>query len=223
MTALIGGVPLIARVTKQALKSKADRVYVVTDDERISIALKNIPIDIIMSDPSLPSGTDRVAFAAQNIDSDIIINVQGDEPFIPPTLIDAVITTLESDDAINAVSAYVPLDFSKAENPSHVKVVFDKDGFALYFSRSLIPYDRDNKLPAYYKHIGIYGFRKKYLLEYAKLPRSPLEEAEMLEQLRILENGGRIKMIPTDYTPISIDTPKDIELAVKYLNGKTYE
>jgi 3-deoxy-manno-octulosonate cytidylyltransferase (CMP-KDO synthetase) len=180
-----------------------------------------MPVSVIMSAPSLPSCSDRVAFAAQKINSDIIVNVQGDEPFIPPTLIDAVINTLEDDDTINTASAYVPFNsLPEAENPSHVKVVTDNDGFALYFSRSLIPYDRDSKSPTYLRHIGIYGFRKEYLLKYAKLPRSLLEKAEMLEQLRILETGGRIKMIATDYTPISIDTPEDLKIAINYLNGK---
>ncbi len=218
--AKVGGTPMIVRVVNRCLQSKADNVYVVCDDERIRDALKPTGVEVIMSDPALPTGTDRVAFAAQNIDDEIVINVQGDEPFIPPALMDGLIDMLESEPNLNMVSACVP--FSQTDslaNPAHVKVVMNNNRYALYFSRAAIPYDRDNSSPVLYKHIGIYGFRRQYLMTYASLPKTPLESAEMLEQLRALEHGTPIKMLITDYRPISVDTPEDLAIAEDFINN----
>ncbi|MDR2401440.1 MAG: 3-deoxy-manno-octulosonate cytidylyltransferase [Deferribacteraceae bacterium] len=226
LIAPLGGVPLIVHTAASALKSKAESVYVVADDKRIAEALAEIEreaegrLKIIISDPAIPTGTDRVAFAAKRTAGDIIINVQGDEPFIPPALLDDLITLLESDETIGMASACVRFD--DADNPNHVKVVMDRDNFALYFSRSPIPFDRDKKNPVRYKHIGIYAFRRETLFRFAALKPSALESAEMLEQLRALENGMRIKMLLTDYFPISVDTEDDLKAAEAALKEREF-
>ncbi|MDR2105185.1 MAG: 3-deoxy-manno-octulosonate cytidylyltransferase [Deferribacteraceae bacterium] len=219
LIASLGGEPLITHTIKSALKSRADSVCLVTDDERIVHAVSALKaaekrLNILMSDPAICTGTDRVAFAAKNIHDEIIINVQGDEPFIPPKLLDELIALLEKDADIGMASACVPIENADAaNNPNHVKAVFDNNNFALYFSRLPIPSDRDNKKPTRYKHIGIYAFRRETLFRFASLRPTPLEAAEMLEQLRALENGIRIKMLITDYLPISVDTLEDLEKA----------
>jgi 3-deoxy-manno-octulosonate cytidylyltransferase (CMP-KDO synthetase) len=222
LLAPLGGEPLIAHTVRSALKSRADKVYTVTDDKRIAAALKGYEslnrLKIIMSDPAIPTGTDRVAFAAKNIDDEIIINVQADEPFIPPALLDDLAAALEADQDIAMASACVP--FNDAENPNHVKVVLDGGNFALYFSRCPIPFDRDRKGITRYKHIGVYAFRRETLFRFAALKSAPLENAEMLEQLRALENGMRIKMLITDYFPVSVDTPDDLKAAETALKAR---
>jgi 3-deoxy-manno-octulosonate cytidylyltransferase (CMP-KDO synthetase) len=222
LLAPLGGEPLIIHTVRSALKSKADKVYAVTDDERIAATLKGYEslnrLEIIMSDPAIPTGTDRVAFAAKNIDDEIIINVQADEPFVPPALLDALAAALEADKNIGMASACVPFD--DAENPNHVKVVLDGGNFALYFSRCPIPFDRDRKGVTRYKHIGVYAFRRDTLFRFAALKSTTLENAEMLEQLRALENGIRIKMLITDYFPISVDTPDDLRTAETALEAR---
>ena len=217
----IGGIPLIERVVAQCLKTKADNVYVVTDDERVSEALRHTGVPVIMSPPEIATGTDRVAFAAKGLTDAVIINAQGDEPFISPALIDTLIEQLSADASLNMITACC--EFKAGEdigNPANVKVVLDSNGYALYFSRLPIPCDRDMKAhPVRYKHIGIYGFKRDFLLKYAEMPATPLESSEMLEQLRALENGERIKVIKTAYKPISIDTADDLAIAEEYLKS----
>jgi 3-deoxy-manno-octulosonate cytidylyltransferase (CMP-KDO synthetase) len=217
--AAIGGVPMINRVVERCLQSKADSVAVVTDDERISAAVQATRAECIMTPADIATGTDRVAYAARNSSDDIIINVQGDEPFIPPALIDQLIDELEADPDLDMITACVPFaDEESADNPAHVKVVLSTDNYALYFSRLKIPCDRDGSAkPIRYRHIGIYGFRRDFLLKYANMPKTPLESAEMLEQLRALENGVRIKVVKTSYEPVSVDTPEDLIQAERYL------
>jgi 3-deoxy-manno-octulosonate cytidylyltransferase (CMP-KDO synthetase) len=216
LLAPLGGEPLIVHTVRGVLKSRADKVCVAADDGRIADALKEIAaahgkrFSVVMSDASIPTGTDRVAFAAKQIEDDIIVNVQGDEPFISPELLNEIFPLFEKEKEIEMASACVRIYGDDAENPNHVKVVLDKDNFALYFSRSPIPFDRDKKNPVRYKHIGIYAFRRETLFRFAKLPPAPLESAEMLEQLRALENGIKIKMLVTDYSPISVDTSEDL-------------
>lgn len=218
MLAKLGSETMIARVVKQCLLSKAASVHIVTDDERIIGAVKHLNVKTHMSPADLPTGSDRIAYVAKNLPENIIINVQGDEPFIAPELINELIEQLESEPALKMNSACV--EFSAGDDPlspAHVKVVMDKDGYALYFSRSLIPYDRDGVKPIRYKHIGIYGFRRDFLLRYTTMPKTALESAEMLEQLRVLESGERIKMVKTSYKPLSIDTIEDLKAAEAYL------
>ncbi|MGB9732096.1 MULTISPECIES: 3-deoxy-manno-octulosonate cytidylyltransferase [Calditerrivibrio] len=220
----IAGVPMIAWVAQNCKKSKANRVIVVTDDARILDECKKIDgIEATMSDPSLPSGTDRVAKVARYLDDDIIINVQGDEPFIDYKVIDMLIDDLNNSDAVMN-TACVKIDETTAQNPNVVKVVFDKTGYALYFSRSPIPYYRDKEAQKFfYKHIGIYGYRKNFLKIFTSLEPSVNENIEKLEQLRALDNGYKIKVIETEYNGISVDTEEDLIKANKYameiLNG----
>jgi 3-deoxy-manno-octulosonate cytidylyltransferase (CMP-KDO synthetase) len=220
----IAGVPMIVWVAQNCKKSKADRVIIVTDDSRIFDECSKVEgVEVTLSDPSLPSGTDRVAKVAQYLNDDIVINVQGDEPFIDPKLIDSLIEDLKSTDAIMN-TACVKIDEAAALNPNTVKVVRDNQGYALYFSRSLIPFYRDEKGGRYYfKHIGIYGYRRSFLKVFTSLGPSTNENIEKLEQLRALDNGFRIKVIETDYNGISVDTEEDLIKANKYameiLNG----
>ena len=217
----IRGIPMIERVVRQCFQTSADRVCVVTDDERIAFALRHTEALVIMSPSEIATGTDRVAFAAKDLADDIIINVQGDEPFIPPLLIDKLIAQLSADGSIDMITACAKFEADEnISDTSRVKVVFDNNGYALYFSRLPIPYCRDDGgLPvSRYRHIGIYGYRKDFLLKYAAASASPLESAEMLEQLRALENGARIKVVITEYKPVSVDTPDDLAIAEKYLN-----
>lgn len=217
----IGGKPMILRVAECCLKTKADNVIVVTDSTEVYEVCKAAGgFQVINSPDNIATGTDRVAFAANKIDDDIIINVQGDEPFIPPALIDNLIGGLSDDKSLKMITACTPFKADdEAGNPSAVKVVMDKKGYALYFSRCSIPFDRDNiEKVIRYRHIGIYGFRRDFLFEFASLERTPLEKSENLEQLRALENGVKIKVVKTDYNPVSVDTPADLEVAENYFN-----
>lgn len=220
----IAGIPMIIWVAQNCKKSKADRVIVVTDDQRIfDECVKVEGLEVTLSDPSLPSGTDRVAKVANYLNNDIIINVQGDEPFIDPKLIDSLIDDLKSSDAVMN-TACVKIDEETALNPNVVKVVCDNQGYALYFSRLPIPFYReDGGEKVYYKHIGIYGYRRSFLKVFTSLEPSNHERAEKLEQLRALDNGYKIKVIETDYNSISVDTEEDLIRANKYameiLNG----
>jgi 3-deoxy-manno-octulosonate cytidylyltransferase (CMP-KDO synthetase) len=163
------------------------------------------------------SGSDRIAEAIESIDADIIINVQGDEPFINKTPLEQIIMAFQNDTEkkIDLASLMFEIkDKTEIENPNNVKVITDQEGFALYFSRSVIPFPREENVGVrYMKHIGIYAFRKQALLDFAKLPILSLEASEKLEQLRYLEYGKRIKMIETSHVSIGIDTPEDLEKA----------
>lgn len=210
----IGGRPMIVRVAEQAVQTKADRVIVVTDSQQVyDICSKIEGVESMLSPSDLSTGTDRVAYAVKDIDDDVIINVQGDEPFIPPELIDMLIDGLEKDKNLKMITACVPFsDLSMSENPSAVKVILDKDDYAVYFSRYPVPYNRDNISDIVrYRHIGIYGFRRDYLFEFASQERTFLEKCENLEQLRAIENGVKIKVIKTDYSPLSVDTYEDLQ------------
>jgi 3-deoxy-manno-octulosonate cytidylyltransferase (CMP-KDO synthetase) len=169
------------------------------------------------------SGTDRVAEVAEKIEADIFVNLQGDEPLIRPEMIDDVIMLLGEPGADIATLACKILFSEHPEDytdPNVVKAVFDKQGFALYFSRSPIPHGRDEKVPrAVYKHLGIYGYRREALLKLTGLPPTPLEEAEKLEQLRALEHGMRIRIKETEFDTIGVDTPEDLEKVEKWLNS----
>lgn len=163
------------------------------------------------------TGTDRLAEAVQSFpDADLIINVQGDEPLINPKLIDDLITLFEHDEQLNMATVAVELtDPSEINNPNNVKVVSDRNGNALYFSRSPIPFERNKNRSKVYKHIGIYAYRKNFLLEYAAMEPTPLEQAESLEQLRALENGHKIKVLISADKFIGVDTEEDLQLVNK--------
>jgi 3-deoxy-manno-octulosonate cytidylyltransferase (CMP-KDO synthetase) len=183
---------------------------------------------VVMTSPGIKSGSDRVAAVAEQVEGDIFVNVQGDEPLIAPEMIDEAVCVL-LDDPHAAVGTLVKEITSESDliNPNIVKVVFGADRYALYFSRSVIPWIRDSLDPLnwlrhhlFYKHIGLYAFRKEFLAKYTQMPESPLEKAERLEQLRILENGYTIKIGITKYDSIPIDTQEDVDRVIGILQSR---
>ncbi len=211
---LIEGLPMVVKVYNQAIRCKlADNVVIATDDERIFNSAQKFNCNVTMTSSLHKSGTDRVAEAASKFDSQIIVNLQGDEPFISPELIDQGIKILQ-DDISADISTPVKLisNQDEIENRNVVKVVFGKSNYALYFSRSAIPYFRETNIEKlFYKHIGLYIFRKESLNKFIKFEESYLEKVEKLEQLRALENHLKIKIYKTDYESIAIDTPDDLK------------
>ena len=198
-----------------------DEVIVVTDSKVIFNEIIQNGGYAVMSRKEHESGSDRIAEAAADIDADIIVNVQGDEPFVKKELLQNLLNVFKNDLKQNVQVAslmYEIKGYEEIANPNHVKVVVDKNSNALLFSRSVIPFQRDkNTCPNYYKHIGIYAFRKSALMNFTQWEASPLEAIEKLEQLRYLENGIKIKMVLTTECPISIDSPEDLETAKKLL------
>lgn len=220
--ALLKGKPLILHVIERVKKCKrADLAAVATDDKRIFDTVKSFGCEVFMTPASCKSGTDRLAFAAQRHlkDYDIFVNVQGDEPLMDPALADLIIDSLKKNKKLECVTAAVRvMQKEDIKDPNIVKVVFDKDGYALYFSRSPVPYDRnDSKSVKYYKHMGIYGYKRDFLISFSKSKSSMLEKAEMLEQLRILENGKKIKVIISGKDSLGVDTPEDALKAERFL------
>ncbi|MEO5908007.1 MAG: 3-deoxy-manno-octulosonate cytidylyltransferase [Ginsengibacter sp.] len=198
-----------------------DDVIVVTDSDIIFNEIIHNGGYAIMSKSQHESGTARIAEAVAEIKVDLVVNVQGDEPFVKRELLENLLNIFKNDSKEEIKVASLMHQIVNEQiiaNPNHVKVVVDKNNNALLFSRSRIPYQRDvNILPVYYKHIGIYAFRKNILMDFAQWETTPLEEVERLEQLRLLENGIKIKMIRTEESPISIDTPEDLEHARKVI------
>jgi 3-deoxy-manno-octulosonate cytidylyltransferase (CMP-KDO synthetase) len=214
---------LIQHVYELACRSKrADRVVIATDDERIMAAAKSFGAEAQMTRSDHPSGTDRVAEVAAGIDCDLIVNLQGDEPQIDPGALDLLFDLLEKNPNSPMATLATPIPSEDAyRNPNCVKVVVDKKIRALYFSRSPIPYFRDDSFPkSAYQHIGVYGFRKEVLLAFSKLPVSDLERIEKLENLRMLENGISVHLAVIDHVGISIDTEEDFLKAKAYLDVK---
>ena len=208
------GKPLIQHVYEQVRKARVPaEVVVATDDRRIFDAVRGFGGRVVMTAKDHASGTDRVAEVARALKCGFLINVQGDEPEIEPALIDRVARTLHEDQDADWVTAVLPCQGSKAlENPAVVKVAADRAGYALYFSRAVIPHARGAKggIPAKaLVHIGIYGFRREALSRFTRLKPSPLERTERLEQLRALEHGMRIRLVETRRASRSIDTPED--------------
>jgi 3-deoxy-manno-octulosonate cytidylyltransferase (CMP-KDO synthetase) len=195
-----------------------DDVMVVTDSDAIYDEIKKSGGHAVMSQGEHESGTDRIAEAAVAMAVDVIVNVQGDTPFIQREPLQELLEQFD-DESVQVASIMTPLhDEQQIQNPNVVKVCVDKRGNALYFSRSVIPYNRNNTPNvSYYKHVGVYAFRKKALLDFTKWPVSLLEDAEKLEQLRYLENGVPLRMVLTDFTSVEIDTPEDLERATQLL------
>jgi 3-deoxy-manno-octulosonate cytidylyltransferase (CMP-KDO synthetase) len=188
-------------------------VFVVTDSDIIYKEIKDSGGKVIMSKKVHESGSDRIAEAIAEMNIDVIVNVQGDEPFIKKEPLEKLVR-LFNDDSIQVASLMRKISKEEAGNPNNVKVVTDKLGYALYFSRSIIPYKRDETLnPEYFLHVGVYAYKKDVLMNFTKWPQSSLEKIEKLEQLRYLENGIKIKMAETEYNNIAIDTPEDLERA----------
>ncbi|MUV04348.1 3-deoxy-manno-octulosonate cytidylyltransferase [Flavobacterium rakeshii] len=219
----LGGKTVISRTYEAAVKTELfDDVFVVTDSDIIFNEITNNGGKAIMSIKEHESGSDRIAEAVENLDVDIVVNVQGDEPFINKEPLADVLEVFKSDAAreIDLASLMIEINnWEDIENPNNVKVIVDQKQFALYFSRSVIPYPRDKEAGAkYYKHIGIYAFRKHALMDFYKLPMQSLEATEKLEQLRYLEYGKKIRMVETTHVGIGIDTPEDLEKARKMLD-----
>ena len=188
-------------------------VFVVTDSDIIYKEIKDSGGKVIMSKKEHESGSDRIAEAIAEMNIDVIVNVQGDEPFIKKEPLEKLVR-LFNDDSIQVASLMRKISKEEAVNPNNVKVVTDRSGYALYFSRSIVPYQRDEKMNnEYFLHVGVYAYKKDALITFTKLPQSQLEKIEKLEQLRYLENGIKIKMTETDYNNIAIDTPEDLERA----------
>ncbi|HTY38063.1 MAG TPA: 3-deoxy-manno-octulosonate cytidylyltransferase [Bacteroidota bacterium] len=223
------GKPMIQRVYEQVRKaSLPTAVIVATDDERIADAVRRFGGEVKMTSPSIRSGSDRVAAVAREVPGDIYVNVQGDEPLIAPEMIDEAVRVLLGDPA--AMVGTLVKRISTAEDlasPAVVKVVINAANEALYFSRAPIPFVRDIEEQSlwltkhtFYKHIGMYVFRRDFLLQYASMPESDLERAERLEQLRILERGFRIKVGVTVYDSLPIDTSADVARVIELLRAR---
>lgn len=209
----IHGKPMIQHVWERSMRSKyIDRLIVATDDKRIFNAVKKFCGEVVMTSRNHKSGTDRIGEAVRNIRCDIVVNIQGDEPFIDPKNIDRAIEPLLKDKRLNVSTLCFKIsDSNEIYDYDIVKVVFDKYYNCLYFSRCPIPYNRDKKSqPDHYKHIGLYVYRKKFLMEFIKMKQTKMEKAEKLEQLRILENGEKIRVVVTNKDSISIDTEEDL-------------
>ena len=212
--ALLAGKPMLQHVYERARQARTlSGVIVATPDPEIVRAVRGWGGQVVLTDENHPTGTDRVAEACRDLprDMEVIVNIQGDEPLIDPDTIDAVAAPLLADPALVMASARCPLPLGRETDPAVVKVVCDKNGFALYFSRSPLPYRRSPDAPAAsFQHVGLYAYRRDFLLTLAALPPTPLEQAESLEQLRALENGYRIRII--DAPPAeAVDTPEDLE------------
>ncbi len=220
----LGGKPVILRTFEAALQTKLfDETVVITDAPEIAGVIKQAGGKVFLSQKSHTTGTDRIAEFASQTGADIILNIQGDEPFIEKEPLEKIINFFKADvhKETDIVSLMQPIDNEQDFlNPNNVKVVTGMHGFALYFSRAPIPFPRDGQFTGAYKHIGIYAFRKPVLEKIATLPPTPLEKIEKLENLRFLQYGFRIKMLVTEKGFQGIDTPEDLEKARKYLQTR---
>lgn len=199
-----------------------DEVFVATDSELIFDEIKNNGGKAVMTGQH-ETGSDRIAEAVRDIECDIVVNVQGDEPFLKKEPLQQLIQVFDNDEnkEISLASLKIHLkDIQDVESPNNVKVITDNDDFALYFSRSVIPYPREKQGVKYFKHIGVYAFRKEALLNFSQLPMKPLEIAEKIECLRYLEYGMKIKMVETDFIGVGIDVPEDLEKAKEILKNQ---
>ena len=214
---ILGDKTVIATTYQNVLETKLfDEVFIATDSELIFNEISLIGGNAVMTG-NHETGSDRIAEAVANIDCDIVVNVQGDEPFLKTEPLKKLISVFKDDleKKISLASLKIKLtEIEEIENPNNVKVITDNKGFALYFSRSVIPYPRETSVKAeYFKHIGVYAFRKNALLDFAKLKMQSLEIAEKIECIRYLEYGMKIKMIETDFVGVGIDVPEDLEKA----------
>jgi 3-deoxy-manno-octulosonate cytidylyltransferase (CMP-KDO synthetase) len=206
----VAGVPLVLRVLEQVRKcDSVDRIIVATDDNRIADVVENAGGETLLTPSELPSGGDRVAWVSERIPSKIVLNIQVDDPLVGPDMIDPLVAAILDEGAALALLAKRIENEQEIESPNIVKMVFDKNQRALYFSRSPIPYPRTPGA-AYYKHIGPYAWKREFLLQFSSWSQTPLETAESLEMLRVLENGYPIRCIPVARDTIEIDTPEDV-------------
>lgn len=222
----IGGKPMIQHTYENSKKSNLlKEVIIAVDDTKVANIAHSFGAKVVMTPKDLKSGSDRAAYIVENIpEAEIIVNIQADEPFIKATMIDQAIEPLLFDINVNVSTLARRIEtVEELRSPSVVKVVFDYNNFAMYFSRSPIPFVRDAKtnsekimMAEIYKHIGLYVFRRDYLLKFTRLQPTDLEKTEKLEQLRMLENGFKIKIVTTEFDTLSVDTPDDLERARKY-------
>jgi 3-deoxy-manno-octulosonate cytidylyltransferase (CMP-KDO synthetase) len=216
--ALIQGKPMIQRVYEAAQTAQSlERVIVATDDKRILHTAQKFGADTLMTSPSHRSGTDRVAEITAGVNTPLIINIQGDEPLIKGEVIDELVEALQDEDIPMATLAVKEEDMILLNDHNVVKVVFNREGNALYFSRSPLPFQASGY---FWRHIGIYGYQRNFLLKFCQIPPSRLEKAEKLEQLRAIENGYRIKIIENQFPSLSVDSPEDIIKVEKLLEEK---
>ena len=215
----LGGKPILRHVWERTKRSKADTVLIAVDDPKVFEAARAFGADVVMTSPNHPSGSDRIWEAVRERDAEVIINVQGDEPFVKPQVIDALIDAMSDAGAPDMATVAVPCPRAEfADNPNMVKVVMSADSYALYFSRSMIPFLRTGGTEMEtFRHWGIYAYRREALARFVSLPEGNLEKCEKLEQLRALENGMRIKVIRTVYQSVGIDTPEELEKAERFL------
>ncbi len=230
--------PVIQWVWEGARSAKlADRVIVATDDERIAAAVNGFGGEVVMSSPEIRSGTDRVAHAARGTPCEIVVNLQGDEPLVTGESLDRLLETLEREPDLDAATLREPIEtVGDLFDPNIVKVVASLSGDALYFSRAPIPYfrtegnlhadfrsvlfGRERPVEGYYRHVGVYAFRRSSLLEFASTAPTPLEKAEGLEQLRLLQTGRRLRLLDSDFRSVGIDTLPDLRRALLVLEGR---
>ncbi len=220
------GKPVVQHVWENARKAKTlDDLVIACDDERIMRVVQEFGGKAIYTSPDQPSGTDRLAEVVNPLDVKIVVNIQGDEPLVRPIMIDNLVIALENEKVAQMATMIKRIeDNSELTNSNVVKVVVDKNGYALYFSRYAIPYNRtgekdEKKRPTYFKHIGLYAFTKDFLFTFRNLPKSSLENAEKLEQLRVLEYGYKIKTVETKFDTIGVDTFEDLKKVEELLRA----
>jgi 3-deoxy-manno-octulosonate cytidylyltransferase (CMP-KDO synthetase) len=210
----IAGKPLVQRVWEGARAAKRlERVLIATDDERIAAACRGFGAEAVLTAAHHPTGTDRIAEAAAGLDADVVVNVQGDEPLIEGHVIDAALAALDEDPGAALSTVAHPAEPEDLDDPNRVKLVLDRRGRALYFSRSRIPYPRESPEPGarWLQHVGLYAYRRPFLLEFVRLAQTPLERCEALEQLRALEHGHAIRVAVVDgWRSVPVDVPEDV-------------
>lgn len=219
----IKGKPMLQHVWERAKESRLlDELIIACDEQKVADAAQGFGAKVVMTAKEHQSGTDRIAEVVNPMDVKIVVNIQGDEPLIHPTMIDGVVRAIMDDDSVYMATIVKRTeDHSEINDPNVVKAVVDKDDFALYFSRSTIPHlarGSEISAPVYYKHIGLYAYSKDFLFVYKNLAVSGLEKTERLEQLRVLEYGYRIKTIETKYDTIGVDTAEDIIKVEDYIS-----
>lgn len=215
----IHGHSMIEWVYKRAKKANLDELIVATDDKRIYDEVLSFGGKAIMTSTEHKNGTSRIAEVCQKLsDYDVVINIQGDEPLIETDMINSLVDSFIKDKSlVMATLKHKLKEEEEIKNPNNVKVISDKNDFALYFSRSPIPYPRNNENVSYFKHIGIYAYKRDFVIEYSNMASTPLEEAESLEQLRVLENGYRIKVLETPHSLIGVDTEENLKDVIEYI------
>jgi 3-deoxy-manno-octulosonate cytidylyltransferase (CMP-KDO synthetase) len=223
----LAGKPMVQHVAERAAEAKTvDRVLVATDDERIAAAVRAFGTEAVLTDPGHPSGTDRIAEAIRGIACDLVVNVQGDEPLLPPAMVDEAVEPFFADPALEMGTVCRAIEDARdLADPNVVKVVRDLEGYALYFSRAPVPHARDGQRgtaapPC--KHIGLYVYRREFLFRFTAWKPTPLEEAERLEQLRALEHGVRIRVVETRHDSVGVDTPDDLARVQRLLERRTW-